>query len=171
MEYKIIIMGSICVGKTSIINRYVYNTYSSLQAATIGSSYYCLRKQDKILKLWDTGSIERYGSLMPMYYRNAHVAIVVYDVTSLSSFDKCKNIITDLQQQETMIILVANKIDLPADIDVTDGQLLANHFNILFHQCSAATGEGVNELFNLILNHLKPVQPTLQLVEVSSTCC
>lgn len=43
------------------------------------------RLEDKIIKfeIWDTAGQERFHSLAQMYYRNAHVAVVVYDVTNM----------------------------------------------------------------------------------------
>lgn len=44
---------------------------------------------------------ERYLSLAPLYYRGAHAAAVVYDITSPESFEKAKYWIGELQKNET----------------------------------------------------------------------
>jgi Ras-related protein Rab-5C len=41
-------------------------------------------------EIWDTAGQERYHALTPMYYRNANAAIVVFDVSNSSSFERAQ---------------------------------------------------------------------------------
>ncbi len=90
---------------------------------------------------------------MPLYYRGSHVALIVYDVTSYASFNNSLKYIDDLKSkiEEITIILVGNKIDLPKIILTEDINTIINKYNLLFVECSAKTGEGVDQLFNLVM--------------------
>lgn len=66
-------------------------------------------------EIWDTAGQERYHSLAPMYYRGAQAAVIVYDITSASSFEKAKQWIQELKRQGNpgiVMALVGNKLDL-----------------------------------------------------------
>ena len=162
-KYKVILLGSYFVGKTSITNKYIYNTFSNATYTTIGASYYSkqmtLNNINVVVEYWDTCSNERYAPIIPMFYKNTDVAIIVYDVTSVGSFNKCIKSIEDIRRhiEDVKIILVGNKIDLEREIKTKDGQLFANHHGVMFKECSAATGEGVKELFELVHETIKPM--------------
>ena len=98
INYKFVLVGDSAVGKSSIANRYISNDFYEFQEPTIGAAFMSkkLNIDDKEIKLeiWDTAGQERYRSLAPMYYRNASVAIVVYDITKASSNFLIKLIIT-----------------------------------------------------------------------------
>ncbi len=157
---KVILLGKSYVGKSSIINRYIYNEYKTNLTTTIGASYYTktIDTQTGKIKfnLWDCSGMEVYNSLLPMYYRSTNIAVVVYDVTSLASYNQCQKSIDDLKKntENVSIILVANKIDLEREVVYQDGLLLANFNKISYHECSAKTGQGVLELFDLIASKL-----------------
>jgi Ras-related protein Rab-5C len=73
-------------------------------------------------EIWDTAGQERYHSLAPMYYRGANAAVVVYDITSLESFERAKKWTMELQKQaqsDIIIALVGNKTDLETQRQVT----------------------------------------------------
>ena len=60
------------------------------------------------LQIWDTAGQERYHSLAPMYYRGAQAAVVVYDITSLDSFQRAKSWVDELQRQGSAnVVLIA----------------------------------------------------------------
>lgn len=85
-QYKLVLLGESAVGKSSLVLRFVRNTFSPNQESTIGAAFLTqtLTQDDQTLKfeIWDTAGQERYHSLAPMYYRGAHAAVVVYDITN-----------------------------------------------------------------------------------------
>ena len=93
-RYKVAILGDLSVGKSSIITRFVHDKFEDFVSSTIGAAFISkkITIDDKIIKLdfWDTAGQERYRSLIPMYYRDAAVVIIVYDITSMDSFDNAK---------------------------------------------------------------------------------
>lgn len=161
-EKKLVLLGSSTVGKTSILNRYMRDTYSEQTVATVGTSI----KSKTItidnfkvkLQIWDTGGHERFRSLTPMYFHDADACIIVYDITSKQSFDEVKYWLKDLDEkgpQEVLIALVGNKSDLDSlrVVLTVDGQGFAEKNNIsIFMETSAQSGENITELFTEIAN-------------------
>ena len=86
------------VGKTSIISRYINNTFQSNTMSTTGASFAAktmyFENHDKNVKfeIWDTAGQEKYRSLTKIFYKDASVAILVYDICRKPSFDDLKNV-------------------------------------------------------------------------------
>ncbi|KPV75036.1 uncharacterized protein RHOBADRAFT_10213, partial [Rhodotorula graminis WP1] len=112
-------VGSQGVGKTSLINRSTTGHFSPSRSSTIGASF--LTKKLTVadtrvhFQLWDAAGQERFRALMPLYYRGAQAAILVYDVTDEASLQDIKFWIEELRKNmsdELMIIVVGTKADL-----------------------------------------------------------
>ena len=86
LKFKIVFLGNQNAGKTSIIHRFIYETFEDSYQATIGIDFMSQKMyvEDKviILNLWDTAGQERFKSLIPSYIKDSAVAIVCYDITS-----------------------------------------------------------------------------------------
>ena len=66
------------------------------------------------LQLWDTAGQERFRTLIPSYIRDSAAAVIVFDITSQSSFESCERWIRDVREErgnEVVIFLVGNKLD------------------------------------------------------------
>ncbi len=86
-KYKIVFLGDQSVGKTSIITRFMYDSFDKNYQSTIGIDFlsktmYLENDRSLRLQLWDTAGQERFRSLIPSYIRDSSVAVVVYDVSS-----------------------------------------------------------------------------------------
>jgi Ras-related protein Rab-6A len=85
-KYKLVFLGDQGVGKTSIITRFMYDTFDNAYQATIGIDFLSktMYMEDRTvrLQLWDTAGQERFRSLIPSYIRDSSVAVVAYDITS-----------------------------------------------------------------------------------------
>ena len=94
-QYKLVLLGESAVGKSSLVLRFCRNTFSSNLESTIGAAFLTQTislSQDLMkFEIWDTAGQERYHSLAPMYYRGAHAAVVVYDLTSRVTPKSIKN--------------------------------------------------------------------------------
>ena len=94
---KVVLIGESGVGKTSIISRYITNTFNSQQLPTTGATFISktiiLEDENSSIKfeLWDTAGQERYRSLAKVFYKNAAVCVLVYDITRKSSYEALKN--------------------------------------------------------------------------------
>ncbi len=86
-EIKICLLGDVSVGKTSIASRFCKNSFNENYINTIGGAYQqqniVLNNGAKIkLHIWDTSGQDRFRSMTNLYYRDAQVAILTYDVTN-----------------------------------------------------------------------------------------
>ncbi|CDR00678.1 unnamed protein product, partial [Oncorhynchus mykiss] len=75
----------------------------------------CLSDPQVRLQLWDTAGQERFRSLIPSYIRDSTVAVVVYDITNVNSFQQTSKWIDDVRTErgsDVIIMLVGNKTDL-----------------------------------------------------------
>uniref|UniRef100_A0A672ZUJ8 Ras-related protein Rab n=1 Tax=Sphaeramia orbicularis TaxID=375764 RepID=A0A672ZUJ8_9TELE len=121
--FKVLVIGDLGVGKTSIIKRYVHQIFSQHYRATIGVDFALKVLQwnhDTVirLQLWDIAGQERYGNMTRVYYREAVGALVVFDVTRASTFDAVLKWKDDLDSKVTLnhgrpvpAVLLANKSD------------------------------------------------------------
>ena len=163
LTYKMVVLGHYSVGKSSIVLNFVKGEFNQNEESTIGASFLTktifVDRSAVKYEIWDTAGQERYYSLIPMYYRGAQVALIVYDITSEESFESAKKWIEELKHekpQEFMKVLVANKSDLTsqARISTEEGKSLAEREKILFYETSAKTGENINKMFTEIAKML-----------------
>ena len=93
---KVVLIGESGVGKTSIINRFTSNTFRSQQLPTTAANFVTklviMEDENKSIKfeIWDTAGQEKYRSLAKVFYKNAAVCILVYDITRKSSIEEIK---------------------------------------------------------------------------------
>jgi small GTP-binding protein len=108
------------------------------------------------LQIWDTAGQERYRALTPMYYRNAQVIVLVFDLTSSQTFASLDDWMADLEgkaNDDVQMFVVGNKADLTADrlIEANAGRGFADKIGAVdFVETSAKSGQGVNELFSKV---------------------
>lgn len=158
-ESKVVILGDSGVGKSSITYRYMQNKFLDTQVPTIGAQYQQLKvplKTGATLKinLWDTAGEEKFRAMLPMYYKNATAAILVYDLGSQQSFQNVdywvRALDENVRKDDCLLVLVGNKCDIePEQIKVPTevARRYAESNNMMFFEVSAKTGEGVGELF------------------------
>ncbi|KDN49081.1 hypothetical protein RSAG8_02434, partial [Rhizoctonia solani AG-8 WAC10335] len=153
LQYKLVLLGESAVGKSSLVIRFVKGNYEEFRESTIGAAFLTqtvtLEDQTVVkFEIWDTAGQERYKVMAPMYYRNAHCAVVVYDITQQASLDKAKTWIRELQRQADPSIIIAlcgNKSDLAARRQVTqeEAKKYADEEGLMWGETSAKSGEGV----------------------------
>ena len=96
IQCKVVLLGESGVGKTSIIARYLTNTFSTSMNSTAGANFTTktvyLEDEKKTIKyeIWDTAGQERYRSLNKVFYQKASVCILVYEITKKATFEELK---------------------------------------------------------------------------------
>jgi len=162
-KYKLVFLGEQAVGKTSIITRFMYDTFDTTYQATIGIDFLSktmyLDDRTVRLQLWDTAGQERFRSLIPSYIRDSSVAVVVYDITNKASFQNCDKWIEDVRAErgtEVVVMLVGNKTDLNDKRQVTleEGEAKAKKLNVLFIETSAKSNHNIKQMFRKLAESL-----------------
>ncbi|XP_055337334.1 ras-related protein Rab-18-like isoform X2 [Paramacrobiotus metropolitanus] len=161
---KLLIIGESGVGKSSLLLRFTDDTFDPELAATIGVDFKVksLNANGNVVKLaiWDTAGQERFRTLTPSYYRGAQGVILVYDVTSKSSFQKLEMWLGEVDSYANkpgmVKMLVANKIDQRTERVITreDGLKFARKHSMLFIECSARTADGVVTAFEELVEKI-----------------
>ena len=94
---KVVLLGEPGVGKTCIINRFSYDEFNERTVSSISAQFITKTIEFKDLKksikfeIWDTAGQERYRALAKVFYKNAAVCVLVYDITRKTSFNELKN--------------------------------------------------------------------------------
>lgn len=104
------------------------------------------------LQIWDTAGQERFRTITSAYYRGADGIILVYDVTSMESFDHVHDWLKEVNRyaaEGTVQLLVGNKSDRSADRVVSEAQAkeLADELGICCLETSAKSAKNVEEAF------------------------
>merc|ERR1712127_404824 len=170
-KFKLVFLGEQSVGKTSVISRFMYDKFDNSYQATIGIDFLSktmyLEDRTVRLQLWDTAGQERFRSLIPSYIRDSTVAVVVYDVTNINSFNQTNKWIDDVRTErgtDVIIVLVGNKTDLAdkRQVSIDEGERKAKELNVMFIETSAKTGYNVKQLFRRVAAALPGMEPKEQ---------
>ena len=162
IEVKVVLLGESGVGKTCIISRFVNNVFENNTMTTISATYAAkvipYTDMGELIKfeIWDTAGQEKYRSLTRVFYKDARIAILVYDITRRETFDEIKNYwiqqIKENAPENTIIGLAANKSDLydSEKVSEEEGKSLANEIGAIFRMTSSYENLGIAELFTSI---------------------
>ena len=119
MHRKVILLGDTTVGKSSIINRRINNTFNQNIPNTIGTAFFkeSIRRENLTLEMsiWDTCGQEQFMAISTVYYRDANVIILVIDCTSPESLEMGRVYIEEIENNaspKSTILLCLNKIDM-----------------------------------------------------------
>ena len=156
-EIKIIVVGSIAVGKTCLIAHYQTGKFLSEIPSTCGSSFVqkkaIINGKKYTLNLWDTAGQEKYDSLTKIFTKNANVIILVYSIVDKKSFqslNKWLNLVKEINGEDGYAIgVAANKSDLYKQSVVPDsqGQEYAKKIKAIWKSTSAKDEDrGIEEL-------------------------
>lgn len=155
---KVVFAGETSVGKTSIIERYLTDRISD-HAPTVGASFASKKVnyngKTLMLGIWDTAGQERYQSLSSIYFRQASICILVFDITNRESFNKIamwKKLCTESNGDTPIYILVGNKLDMNGRmVERSHIDSFCQENNIAHYiETSAYTGTGIKILYQKI---------------------
>ena len=161
---KVVIIGESGVGKTCIIERFCQNKFTQTTVSTIGaanaSATVFIGEKGYELDIWDAAGQELYRSLNKIFYKNAKIAILVYDITKKASFEEMKNYwfeqIKKVNGEDAIIGIAGNKCDLydKEEVAESDAKDFADKNECVFKLTSALSGLGVKELFQELVEKL-----------------
>ncbi|MCY3410922.1 MAG: GTP-binding protein [Candidatus Heimdallarchaeota archaeon] len=159
--FKIIAVGDAGVGKSALTIRFAHNSFSDSYAVTLGmnlvSKHIELGQTSVEYTVWDIGGQPNFQTILPMYYRGALGALVVYDLTKKESFDNIVHWIDDIKKycDEVPLVVIGNKSDLIDERALTEvqGKEMAETLrarwskDIHFIETSAKQDIGVTQAF------------------------
>jgi Ras-related protein Rab-6A len=174
---KIIIVGDIYAGKTSLCNKIIYKKFTDDYNTTIGVDFHtCYQMIDNItykLQLWDITGQERFTSLIPSFFRDIHIALLIIDMNDMNAYDsmvKWYDNIIRFSKAPFHIIVIGNKIDLSINANVNMIKefinLTSENQSISFIELSVKNSLNLNNLFeNIIKKYLiLSIKPTTKLI-------
>lgn len=165
IRFKCVLLGEANAGKTSLLKKYIDNSFTSDSQTTIGCSFNSklihIGKRDIKLDIWDTAGQEKYRSMLPMYYKNARIIFICFDLSTpgdnlmeninywLSELNKNCNI------DDREILFVGTKYDIKS---ITISPIIENIRDafpkITYKETSSKTGKNIDILFNSIVKKL-----------------
>eukprot|EP01113_Clastostelium_recurvatum_P005303 TRINITY_DN12369_c0_g1_i3.p1 TRINITY_DN12369_c0_g1~~TRINITY_DN12369_c0_g1_i3.p1 ORF type:complete len:213 (+),score=31.49 TRINITY_DN12369_c0_g1_i3:82-720(+) len=155
-QFKIVLLGEGCVGKTSLCLRYVQDKFNDKHLTTIQASF--LTKRLTVdgrrvgLAIWDTAGQERFHALGPIYYRDANGALLVYDITDRDSFQKVQSWVKELRKMlgdNVVLAIAGNKADLERQrvVSIEEAESYAASVGAKHFSTSAKLNKGLEDLF------------------------
>ncbi len=159
VKKKIVLLGDPAVGKTSLIRRFVLSTFDEKYVSTIGAR---VSKKEVVvptvaykvkmdMMIWDLIGSKESTRLHEMYYRGADGAIVVADITRLSTIENIEMWVNSFRTAmgDKSVLMVYNKMDLEGywTLDEHGMETLASKHNTLYYKSSAKTGDNVDLTF------------------------
>lgn len=158
---KVVVLGHFGVGKTSLIRRFVENSFSDNYKVSIG--VHITKKVVEItpnesvsLILWDLEGTDDLNHIRESYLLGTHGIIYVFDVSRPTTFQEIHQDLSILEKKAsgTLVKVVGNKVDLVVQDEVA--QILENHNISYDYLTSAKTGGKVNDLFEQLAKMLLP---------------
>ena len=157
--FKIILVGDACVGKSSLLYRFIFNKFMEEYDCTIGVEFgsKTIKVQDKNLKLqcWDTAGQEIFRSITMSYYKNSSIAFVVFDITARTSFKRVDLWLKDVRKangirnndntSSTHIVLVGMKSDMShiRQVSFNEATKYAESQGIPYYETSAKNSKNI----------------------------
>ncbi|MFX1295827.1 MAG: GTP-binding protein [Promethearchaeota archaeon] len=153
--FKFVLLGDQAVGKTSLVLRYINDTFNSNYISTIGADF--LIKELELfgapvrLMIWDLGGQRKWEAIRARYMAGSDGCILIFDVSQEINinyyiYNWIKEI-HDFVGKNTPLIIVGNKIDLKPKINLKETSQLIQQMNRNYIETSAKTGEHVETMF------------------------
>ena len=163
-QFRLILLGDVSVGKSSILRQFKEGIYSPQIRTTIVLDF-----NEKLievrgcwikLQLWDTVGGEQFRSITCSYYRDAVGGLLVFDITRRKSFTNLSEWLEDAQRYagpyKPVFTLVGNKTDLPKQREVSKEEALsfATQHDMEYYETSAVNGSNSEEVFHKLVDKI-----------------
>jgi small GTP-binding protein len=160
---KVVFLGSVAVGKTALMTRLTEDRFLLNPEPTTAAAHANYKTEDGAnIQFWDTAGMERYRAINKIYYRDALLGLLVFDLSNRQSFKDLRSWKEDFIREDSTgsaaLIIIGNKCDLTSQAQVTEEEAkgFADEQGADYFSTSALSGEGVVELRHAIIMHLGP---------------
>eukprot|EP01089_Gocevia_fonbrunei_P003447 TRINITY_DN1341_c0_g1_i1.p1 TRINITY_DN1341_c0_g1~~TRINITY_DN1341_c0_g1_i1.p1 ORF type:complete len:184 (-),score=38.87 TRINITY_DN1341_c0_g1_i1:36-587(-) len=177
--YKLAVVGSGGVGKSTITIKFLFNKFEEEYDPTIEDSY---RKQitidehNVLLDILDTAGQEEFDAMRAYYIDDYDAFLLAYSVIHQQSFRDIKTLVQFIEKlkegKKCSYVLVGNKVDLvdQRDVPKVDGQTLADSLHCDFFETSAKTGENIQQAFESLVREMMKMRPVPQENKTKRRC-
>lgn len=164
MHLKLLMLGDTGVGKTCLLLRYAYESFSPTFITTVGIDFKIKEVElDGLrlrLQIWDTAGQERFRTITVSYFKGAHGIILVYDVSDRGTFDNVRHWVQQIRDnadESVRLVLVGNKCDREdaRAVSFDEGAALAQQFGVAFFETSAKQNKNVDACYTEIARETK----------------
>ncbi|NVM02016.1 MAG: GTP-binding protein [Candidatus Helarchaeota archaeon] len=156
-RFKVVVIGDAGVGKTTLLLRFVDDSFQESYLPTIGVNV-CNKKvsianKNIHLNIFDIAGQEKFSLMRRVFYEDVNSVLIMYDVSNKESFDHIESWIKDVSpnfsSKKPIGLIIGNKIDLKSKRVITRkaAEKIAEKFGLGYVETSAKTGEKVNEAF------------------------
>lgn len=177
-QFKVILLGNLSVGKTSIVTNFTDQEFRNDYNCTIGIGFKLktiyINNKVADLQIWDTSGEERYRTITNQYYRDAAGIIITFDLSNESSFFDIVHWIESVRcyaKSSAVIVLIGNKKDLPRKVAYEIAYGFAKEHRVRYYETSARTGENVWEMFEELAGNLIKVEENEELSMIDKSIC
>jgi small GTP-binding protein len=160
LQRKVCLVGSFAVGKTSLLQRFVYSRFSDKYLTTVGVKIdrkIVPTSQGSVsLILWDLAGEDEFQSLQTSYLRGAAGFVVVIDSTRNETLQQSRAHLDYLEEEfpKAGKVILVNKTDLESswDLEAEELGLLEKRYTVF--RTSAKTGRCVEEAFHALADEM-----------------
>lgn len=160
--YKVALVGSTHVGKTTLQQRVVKGKFFEHLERTVGVTFeaksFIKDNKQIILQIWDFGGQLQYERIAELLISGSKAVFYVFDLTRPTTLVELDNIWIPLGKKlgspDGIYVLVGNKADLPKRVLSEQIKKVALKYNLPYYETSAKTGQGLSELFDYVINKL-----------------
>ncbi|MCK4973110.1 MAG: GTP-binding protein [Candidatus Heimdallarchaeota archaeon] len=157
-SFKVSLCGEPGVGKTSIALRQAQNSFPISHQPTLGANFLIwntvIDGEEIKLIIGDSGSQERFYSVLPKYFRGSVAAVLIFDITNKESFQRLTFWLEKLEEGvgKIPVVIAGNKIDLEGKREVTkeEGEEFAKELDTIYFEVSAKENANLFPMFKKI---------------------
>mmetsp|Transcript_12017 Transcript_12017/g.48376 ORF Transcript_12017/g.48376 Transcript_12017/m.48376 type:complete len:225 (+) Transcript_12017:308-982(+) len=171
LHVKLLMLGDTGVGKTCLLLRYAFDSFSPTFITTIGIDFKIKEVElDGLrvkLQIWDTAGQERFRTITVSYFKGAHGILLVYDVSERDSFENIQHWVQQIREnadERVRLVLVGNKCDREESrvVSTQEGEELAKQYGVSFFETSAKDNRNVDECYTAIARETKDALVALE---------
>ncbi|XP_076460222.1 ras-related protein Rab-13-like isoform X2 [Babylonia areolata] len=160
---KVVGVGSAGTGKTCLIKHFCESKFNQGYQPTVGVDYgfkiQTINGTDMRVHMWDLSGSNEYLDVRNELYTGSDAIFIVFDVTNTSSFEALDSWLREISRFSSgtpEIGIVGNKSDLKQKrtVSTAEARKFAVHHKCLYFETSAATGDGVDDMFQQLLQEV-----------------